>query len=102
MRSQVKVGELRKSASRQYVDVLCRFARFGEVEPVAVLWSDGHRYDIDEVLGVEPVAKSGNKPGQQLWHVRFGGHETDIWLERSAIMAGEPERMRWWVRSSGD
>lgn len=102
MGDRIKAGDFRHVASRRYVDVLCRFARFGEIEPLAVLWPDGHRYDIDEVLGVELVAKSGNGPGQQLWHVRFGGHETDIWLERPAAMAGNPERMRWWVRSLGN
>ena len=36
---------------------------------------------------------------QACYHVRFGGHETELYLERrSAVPAmGLPEELRWWV-----
>ena len=36
---------------------------------------------------------------QACYHVRFGGHETELYLERrSAVPAvGQPEELRWWV-----
>lgn len=36
---------------------------------------------------------------QACYHVRFGGHETEFYLERrSAVPAvGQPDELRWWV-----
>lgn len=84
---------------REYVDVVARFSRNGTVEPVAVQWRDGRSFFVDEVLGIEPFGGARRATSTDRYRVRFGDHETDLYLERNAAMPalGEPEALRWWV-----
>lgn len=105
------VGEWRTGASgprkrvhRMYVDVLVRLGRDGTLDPVAILWPDGRRFVVDEVLerGVFGAEVQGR--GQARWRVRFGGHETELWLERRRPQTpreGVPS-LRWWVYAYDD
>jgi hypothetical protein len=84
---------------KEYVDVVARFSRDGTVEPVAVQWRDGRSFFIDEVLGIEPAAREQRSRETDRYRVRFGGHETDLFLERNAAVPalGTAEVQRWWV-----
>ena len=86
---------------REYVDVVARFGRDGLIEPVCVMWRDGRSFPVDEVLdaGQFGTALRGVQTARYL--VRFGGHETDLYLERRAPVpaVSQPERLRWWVNA---
>lgn len=91
-------GEPRR-VHREYVDVVARFSRDGQVEPVAVQWRDGRSFFVDEILGREPFGGTERGKSSERYRVRFGGHETDLYLERTAAVPalGAPEALRWWV-----
>lgn len=84
---------------REYVDVIARFDRFGSVEPVSVIWRDGRRFPVDEVIDTA-ICDDRLPPGRSRlrYRVRFGGHETDLFLERGPARGGG-EALRWWVRA---
>lgn len=92
-------GGARCRVHREYVDVVARFGRDGQVDPVAVLWRDGRSFVVDEVLERGTFGADTRGRRQARYRVRFGGHETDLWLERrDAVPAvGEEESLRWWV-----
>ena len=39
--------------SKVYVDVDARFSKDGTLMPTAIIWEDGHRYEIDKVTQAE-------------------------------------------------
>ncbi len=88
---------------KQYVDVVARILAGGEVVPVSVCWVDGRTFTIDEVLhaGSFGIVVQGVRTAT--YSVRFGGHETEIYLEERADVreAGTGARaahaLRWWV-----
>lgn len=89
----------RRRVHRECVDVVARFSRFGGIEPVVVQWKDGRSFPIDEVVdeGQFGVMRKGRQVKR--YRVRFGGHETDLFLERRAAVPsmGEPDHLVWWV-----
>lgn len=89
----------RRRVHREYVDVVARFGRDGGIDPVAVLWRDGRSFWVDEVLERGAFGAETRGRRQARYRVRFGGHETDLWLERrDAVPAvGEAASLRWWV-----
>lgn len=89
----------RRRVHREYVDVVVRFGRDGTIEPVAVCWRDGRSFVVDEVLEAGTFGAESRGRSQARYRVRFGNHETDLYLERkSAIPAiGEAASLRWWV-----
>lgn len=89
----------RRRVHREYVDVVARFDRKGRLEPVIVCWKDGRSFTIDEVIEYGGFSASTRGRQQARYRVRFGGHETNLYLEKRAAMPamGEPENLRWWV-----
>lgn len=89
----------RRRVHREFVDVVARFGRDGAIEPVCVIWRDGRSFPVDEVL--ETGTFGGKSRGRQtaVYRVRFGSHETELYLERrdAAPAVAEPEKLRWWV-----
>lgn len=84
---------------KRYVDVFARFDADGTVEPVVVCWVDGRSFPVDEVLEAGPFGPLHHGKQTMRYRVRFGGHETDLYLERTEARPaiGEPETLRWWV-----
>ena len=91
-------GEKRR-VHREYVDVVARFGRDGSIEPVTVMWRDGRAFRIDEVVGTVPFGAMERGRQTSVYRVRFGGHETELYLERRAARPamGEGDTLRWWV-----
>lgn len=89
----------RRRVHREYVDVVARFGRDGDIDPVFVLWRDGRTFHVDEVLERGAFGAETRGRRQARYRVRMGRHETDLWLERrSAVPAvGEAASLRWWV-----
>lgn len=86
---------------REYVGVVVRFERDGSIEPVTVCWKDGRSFPVDEVLTREPFGPAVKGRQNVRYRVRFGGHETSLFLERTAAGPGSPGegpgQLRWWV-----
>lgn len=86
---------------REYVSVVVRFERDGSIEPVTVCWKDGRSFPVDEVMAREPFGPAVKGRRNVRYRVRFGGHETSLYLERSleGPEAGGQgrEQLRWWV-----
>lgn len=96
----VKDGKPRR-VHREEVDVVVRFRKGGEVEPVAVCWKDGRSFYVDEVVAVLPFGPARAGRRTMRFDVRFGGHETQLYLEHRLedIVARRPDSFVWWVYS---
>ena len=84
---------------KEYVDVIARFAKDGGFEPISVCWKDGRTFVIDEVLEIGAFGPPKQGKREMRYRIRFGDHETEIYLERcdGRPMTGELEKFRWWV-----
>lgn len=95
---RVKEGQ-RKRVHKMYVSVVVHVTDEGRMDPLAVCWPDGRTFHVDEILfrGQPGQMQKGAKTTR--YHVRFGRHETDLYLERreGSPAMGTPETDRWWV-----
>ena len=75
------------------------WARRHPASPVCVQWIDGRSFTIDEVLDTMPFGTPLRGRETARYRVRFGRHETDLYLERRLPRpeVAEPERLIWWV-----
>lgn len=91
----------RRRVHREYVEVICRCGRDGFMEPVTVIWRDGRTFHVDEVTGYIPFGPMARGRQSARYDVRFGSHETRIFLERDAAdpARGKEETLRWWVEA---
>lgn len=89
----------RARVHRANVDVVAHFGRDGSLVPVCVQWLDGRSFFVDEVLDYLPFGAPQRGRQTARYRVRFGGHETDLYLERRLPRpeVSEPERLVWWV-----
>ncbi len=74
---------------KRYVEVIARFDEDGAILPLAIVWEDGRRFEVDEILDRRRAAslKVGGTGVRYL--VRIGGAETYLYYE-------EP---RWFVEA---
>lgn len=65
-----------------YVDVLVRWPDDGRIDPLAVIWPDGNKYEIDEVIG-RPIRRASQKTGGNglRYDIRIGSAHTYLFLE---------------------
>ena len=85
-----------RRAHKQYVDVMVRTSSSGEVRPFAVLWPDGRKFLVDEILEIAPPGPVLNGSSSQSYTVRFGRWKTAMYLERS-VGRNLADTVRWWV-----
>lgn len=99
MEQSVSAYGRRRHVHREEVDVFARICRDGTIEPVRVMWRDGRSFPIDEILEAGQFGPAYR--GRQIarYRVRFGRHETDLYLERKIAqpVIGVPECLIWWV-----
>ncbi|MDO4807573.1 MAG: hypothetical protein Q4A07_10010 [Coriobacteriales bacterium] len=64
---------------KKYVDVIALASAKGEVTPLAVVWEDGRRFNVNEVLDARraPSRKTGDT-GMR-YTIRVGEHITYLW-----------------------
>jgi len=64
--------------------------------PRAIVWEDGHRYEIDRVIDVRPAyaAKAGGQGDR--YTIKVGGKQTYLYFERSTNLSGNIIG-RWFV-----
>lgn len=49
-------GGSRMSVEKVYVDVTAKFSKEGELQPLTVIWTNGHVYEIQRVIDVRRAA----------------------------------------------
>ncbi len=66
-----------------YVEVKVKYYPDGLIEPLSVVWEDGHEYDVDKVLGVCRAASLKAGGVGMRYTVRIGRTETYLFLEEN-------------------
>ena len=87
-------------SAKVYVEVDVRFQKDGGMRPIALVWEDGHRYEIDRLLDVRPsfAAKVGGQGDR--YTVKVGRHERQLFFEHSAD-SYDKNVGRWFVERKG-
>jgi len=83
-------------AYKTYVSVFLEVSLEGQMLPRAIVWEDGHRYEIDRVIDVRPAyaAKAGGQGDR--YTIKVGGKQTYLYFERSTNLSGNIIG-RWFV-----
>lgn len=71
------------------VEVAARFLRDGGLRPVALLWEDGRRYEVQRVKFIERAPAHVNAVLPVRYTCVIAGKEKELWFE--------PEELRWFV-----
>ena len=69
------------SRKRQYVEVVARFEEDGEIMPLAVIWEDGRRFRVDEVLDRRQATSLKVGGNGIRFCIRIGTTETYLYYE---------------------
>jgi len=81
--------------TRCFVDVITRFDELGGVEPLAILWSDGRKFEIDRILDRGNSASEAGGAGYR-FIVKIKGKSRSLYLsndyDRDGILC-------WFVES---
>ena len=83
-----------------YVPVSAIFTATGEVRPMALVWEDGHVFEIDKVLDVRPAPalKAGGHGDR--YTVLINGKTSYLFFERTGLISGTCLG-RWFVERKG-
>ena len=97
MDSKVVNGK-RRRVHKEYVDVIARIAGDGRVLPLRVCWRDGRSFAIDQVLERIGCASARRGMTTELFRIRMGDRETELYMEHHAGTPGiDGPHTRWWV-----
>lgn len=69
------------SREKRYVEVLSHTDRDGKVVPLAVVWGDGRRFEVDKVLDARQAHSLKVGGTGMRYTVRIGGKSTYLWYE---------------------
>jgi hypothetical protein len=79
-----------------YVSVKVSFDENGRMFPRALLWEDGHEYEIDRVLDIRPsYAPRAGGQGDR-YRVRIRNRESYLYFEHNPDV-NQPVTGRWFV-----
>ena len=84
-----KLHEPRQRLYKKYVDVLTVMGKNEVLKPVAVLWDNGIKYEIDRVLQIRNKASSVGGCGL-CYECVIQGQKRDLYFERT----------RWFLEST--
>ena len=68
---------------KDYEEVLARFSPDGRLTPVAFIWEDGHRYDIDRIVKCERCASRKAGGAGILYTCIVGGRPCHLYYEEN-------------------
>lgn len=74
---------MREIAGRRklYVEVVAKTSEDGRVTPLAIIWDDGRRFDIDRVLDARQAHSLKTGGCGMRYTVRVGGQSTYLYYE---------------------
>ena len=64
-------------------NVVCACYASGHIQPLFVLWPDGKRYKISEVVGLKPVYAEDHSAYGMCYTCRIGSQKRDLYFENS-------------------
>ena len=76
------------NSNKIYVRVNAEFDRDGFVHPLAIIWTDGRRYDIDRVTAVKHMHASKAGGNGARFTINVQGRERYLFYERTAELEG--------------
>jgi len=79
------------NSSKVYVDVNEDRLKDGRLVPLSIVWEDGTRYAIDQVLNVRPAASLKAGGVGLRYTIKVRGHKTYLFLEEENGVA------KWFV-----
>jgi hypothetical protein len=85
-----------KRPIKTYVRVDVVFDEDGRMLPRALVWEDGHRYEIDKVKLIRPAAAERAGSGGDRYTIVVEGKEKYLFFERSTELMGN-QLGRWFV-----
>lgn len=66
---------------KRYVEVISRTDADGDVTPLAIVWEDGRRFDVDRVLDRRQACSLKTGGTGMRYTVRVGGRPTYLFYE---------------------
>ncbi|MGJ4850591.1 hypothetical protein ACH6CV_10105 [Bacillota bacterium Meth-B3] len=85
-----------RNPTKVYVQVSADFGADGRMLPRSLVWEDGTRYNIDQVLACKPAAAMRAGGQGERFTIRVDGHEKYLFFERSTELSG-PNIGKWFV-----
>ena len=81
---------------KEYIEVEVHFAADGTMLPRIIEWEDGHKYEIDRVLKIQPAPamKAGGQGDR--YTVMIGGQQRYLFFEHSPEYGAE-KIGKWFV-----
>ena len=81
---------------RAYVEVDVRFTPDGSMRPRTLIWGDGRKFEIEQILDVRPAhAQKAGGQGDR-YRIRIRNHERELFFEHSPG-SGSSQVGRWFV-----
>lgn len=84
-----KLHEKRPCLYKKYIDVLVVMGKNEELRPIAILWDNGERYEIDKIISIRNKASSVGGCGI-CYECRIQGQRRNLYFERT----------RWFLEST--
>ena len=78
-------------AVKKLITVIAEFTTYGDVRPKALIWEDGRRFDVDQIIDIRKCAslKSGGRGLRYTCRIRdktlFLFREDDIWFWENIV-----------------
>ena len=85
-------------SERIYVKVYSDFDATGYMSPKTIIWSDGRKFDIEQVKDYRPAARVSNGHTGDCYTVVIRGEEKYLYFERH-LDACSSRIGRWYVES---
>ena len=75
------IQELLKNDTKVYIEVVEYRTAEGKVLPLQIIWEDGQKYTVDDILDTCRAASLKGGGAGLRYTVRIGGSTTYMWLE---------------------
>lgn len=85
---------------RIYVETLVRFDLEGNMRPIAIVWEDGRRFEVQRVLSIKRRVSQTDGSGNLRFTCRIEGYERYLFFEDKKY--GEVVGGKWFVEAESE